>query len=191
MFSLWRFEDQRPNEKIIFVLRRHPIIFLRGFFQIMAVLIIVGIIIYLGLNFNTFLIIILGCLICFAIIIYHWYLWYNDIYLLTDQRLIDVDQKSLFTRVISETSLDQIQDVTAEVSGPLETFFRFGKVIIQTAGAEQNIIIELISRPNEVREQISQAFNNYRTKMGLIQRQEQTKTFSSEKKEFNNEQNLG
>ena len=166
IFNLWKFESKEPNETIIFLIRRHPIILLKGIFQIVAIIFLIIIIpIFFSFNSTTTIIIIFGILLSILIAATNLYRWFNDLYLLTDRRLIDVDQKTVFARVVTETALDQIQDVTYEVSGVLPSLLNFGKVAIQTAGAVQDIQITVVSNPSGVQSQISKAFNDYRAKM--------------------------
>jgi len=56
--------------------------------------------------------------------------------LITSERILDIDQSSLFVRQVSETSLDKIQDVVGKINGFFASVFDFGDVEIQTAGYE-------------------------------------------------------
>ncbi|RLC36775.1 hypothetical protein DRH29_03840 [candidate division Kazan bacterium] len=67
-------------------------------------------------------------------ILYEYYQWYRDKFIITDHRIIDIDQKGLFTRRVSEIELDRIQNVTYTVAGFFQTLFNFGTVTIQSAG---------------------------------------------------------
>ncbi len=61
--------------------------------------------------------------------------FYYDIYIVTDRRLIDIDQHNLFSRHISELTLEEVQDVTSTNNGILKSIFDFGDVTIETSGA--------------------------------------------------------
>src|SRR3989338_5121724 len=50
-----------------------------------------------------------------------WTDYYLDMWILTDKRLIDVEQKGLFAREVSSLRLDRIQDIKMEVSGFIPT----------------------------------------------------------------------
>ena len=62
--------------------------------------------------------------------------WSNDIYRVTNDRLIDTERSpfGLSTRSI-ETTLDRGQDVSYVSQGILPNLFNFGDLIIETAGA--------------------------------------------------------
>lgn len=76
---------------------------------------------------------------------------YYDIHLVTDRRLVDIDQRVLFSREINELALEEVQDVTSSHNGVLGNFFDFGNVTIQTSGTEQLFIFENVRHPGEIR----------------------------------------
>lgn len=64
-----------------------------------------------------------------------WLDYYLDVWIITTQRIIDIEQRGLFNREISEISLERVQNVTVEIPGFLATVLKFGNLKIQTAGA--------------------------------------------------------
>jgi uncharacterized membrane protein YdbT with pleckstrin-like domain len=75
-----------------------------------------------------------------------------NVFLVTDQRVIDIDQKGFFHRVVSETTHRKIQDISYSVRGLWATLLGFGTVSIQTAGAQMKIEIDMIRRPAALQE---------------------------------------
>jgi len=73
--------------------------------------------------------------------------FYLDVYIVTDQRIVDVEQSRFFHRKISELNLRQVQDVNASVNGVIATFLHFGDVYVQTAGEHENFIFRAIPEP--------------------------------------------
>lgn len=90
-------------------------------------------------------------------------LWDSDVLLITNYRVVDVDQRGFFSRIVSEAPLSTIQDVSWEKKGLLETVFRMGNVKIQTASTGVTICANQISHPHELHELI----NDLRHRMGL------------------------
>jgi membrane protein YdbS with pleckstrin-like domain len=78
--------------------------------------------------------------------------FYLDIWIVTNDRIIDVYQHGLFARTISEFDLYRIQDVTVEIKGLFASLFNYGNVNIKTASGNANITFYNIPNPNEVRE---------------------------------------
>lgn len=70
-----------------------------------------------------------------------------SIVLITNERVIDIEQTSLFDHRILEANLDRIQDVLGTMRGFLGTFFDVGDLEIQTAGTEFAIISKTIKHP--------------------------------------------
>ncbi len=81
--------------------------------------------------------------------------WFYNIFILTDERIIDVDFLNLFSRVISDAKIDHIQDINSEMSGVWQTFFNFGTVFIQTAGEKPQFTFQNIPQPDKVVEIIN------------------------------------
>src|SRR3989344_1980293 len=100
-----------------------------------------------------------------------WTDYYLDMWILTDKRLIDVEQKGLFSREVSSLRLDRIQDIKLQVLGLVHTFMGMGSVHVQTAGSEKEFVIHNIKKPEQVKEFILSAYNK---------QMEETKTAQAE-----------
>jgi hypothetical protein len=75
-----------------------------------------------------------------------------DIWIVTDHKLIDIEQRGLFNRHISTLHLEKVQDVTVEVNGILATTMDFGDLIVQSAGTEPEFAIRGIYHPYRMKE---------------------------------------
>lgn len=64
-----------------------------------------------------------------------WINYYYDIVFITNKRILNVDQKGLLARGTAELPLKQVQNVSAQVEGFLQTTFNYGTLVIETAGA--------------------------------------------------------
>lgn len=84
-----------------------------------------------------------------------WLDYYLDIWLVTNQRIVSVEQAGLFARTISEQKLYRIQDVSANVQGIIPTLFDYGNVTIQTAGKNEFFIFKEVPRPHQVARNIA------------------------------------
>ena len=81
-----------------------------------------------------------------------WTNYYLDVWIVTNKRIIDIEQYGLFSRDVSEFRLDRIQDVTIEVKGILPTLLHFGNIHVQTAGETHKFIIKNVPKPYRVRD---------------------------------------
>jgi len=156
----------KSYEKIEAVLRRHPITFLPvvGLYLLLAVL-PVGL--YFLFRSTTpaifespfwFPIVILIAAIYYLSLLLFFYSqfidYYLDILVITNDRIVDVDQKGLFARTVSELDLFKVQDVTSETKGFIATMFNYGNVYVQTAAAVERFTAEDIPNPTRVRKMI-------------------------------------
>lgn len=62
-----------------------------------------------------------------------WASFYLDVWIITDRRIIDIEQHGLFHREISEIAMERIQNVTIEFPGVIPTLLKFGNIKIETA----------------------------------------------------------
>jgi hypothetical protein len=76
--------------------------------------------------------------------------WFFNIYILTDERIVDVDFKNIFFRRISTAKIEEIQDVNIQSSGSFETFFGYGSLFIQTAAEVSEFDFLYVPNPDKV-----------------------------------------
>ncbi len=86
-----------------------------------------------------------------------WLDYYLDLAIVTDKRVVDIDQHGLFNRNSSELEYEAVQDVSAAKHGILQTLFNFGDVEIQTAGEKANFMFRTVAAPETITERINQA----------------------------------
>ena len=91
-----------------------------------------------------------------------WTNYYLDIWIVTDKRIVYVEQIALFRRKVVTLRMERIQDVTDEMHGVLETLLGFGTLRIQTAGPMgEYTVIEGIPDPERVRNRILTQIDAY------------------------------
>jgi membrane protein YdbS with pleckstrin-like domain len=70
-----------------------------------------------------------------------------DLFIVTNERIVDITQVSLLERKIADTPLEKIQDVAASSKGFLPTILNFGSITVQTAGKTAEFTMNLIPDP--------------------------------------------
>lgn len=157
------------DEEVILVVRKHWFILARETFFLLFLLLLPGLIALVGeilsieytfeISGNIinlfFILSSIFFLFVWTMFFIIWTDYYLDILILTNKRIIDVEQKGLFSRELSTFRLDKIQDATAEINGVIQTFLSFGTIIIQTAGEDKDFIVRGIPKPFEVKNYIS------------------------------------
>lgn len=78
----------------------------------------------------------------------HWL----DVWVITNRRIIDVEQKGFFVRQVSNFPLDRIQDVTSGSNGLFAMWLSFGDVRIQTASVSRDLVMKQVPFPEEVKD---------------------------------------
>lgn len=71
------------------------------------------------------------CLIAAYVI---WTNYYLDLWIITDRRIVVVEQLSFFNRNISMFRIERLQDIEVRTVGLLQTFLNYGTLAAQTAG---------------------------------------------------------
>ena len=157
--------------KIVLFVRRHWASFLGQFllsFFMLVLPTVIFIIIYLsnphfyeGIARN-FIVLALSIyyLIAITVAFIAWISFYYDIYIICDDRIVDIIQQGFFGRKISQLSLLRVQDVTSNIEGLIPTFFGFGDVLVETAGEQsQNFLLKAVPNPQEVSAKIMELHN--------------------------------
>jgi membrane protein YdbS with pleckstrin-like domain len=157
---------QKDYEKIVHVLRRDPITFVPRIL-LFLILSLIPILAYYFLN-NYFPALLQSpvpftLLVLFASIFYlsislflytEFTLFYLDVSIVTNDRIVEMEQLGLFSRTISELELFRIQDVTSEVKGLFPSMFHYGNVLVKTASENSHIIFFNIRNPEKIREEL-------------------------------------
>ncbi len=93
-----------------------------------------------------------------------YFVWQHTVFVITDQRVVDVEQRGFFDRTYSEIGHNDIQDVTFRVKGILPTIFRYGTLSVKTAGTAADLEMRRVRYPakfhdliNDLREEAKTA----------------------------------
>jgi len=90
-----------------------------------------------------------------------WTHYYLDLWIITDRRIILIDQVSFFNRNVSIFRLERMQDIEYKITGILATLLNFGTLKAQTAGAhESNFTSTGLPDPRGLQATIQGAMDN-------------------------------
>lgn len=154
------FPSQKSEEQVFLLLRKHWFTYV-AFLAIAAVmsLPLTGLFVYWSISPDIFVdltadiaIVAASAYLLFiiALLLYGFIDYYLDVYIVTNERIVSVEQDGFFKRKISELYLSNVQDVNAQVVGPFATFINYGDILIQTAGERPNFIFKSIPRPYRI-----------------------------------------
>ncbi|MEK7116281.1 MAG: PH domain-containing protein [Patescibacteria group bacterium] len=162
MLDLHHLPGSELEEKNIFTFRRHPItllplalttlvlfaippgafLFFQNFFPDLYESLVFQPVFFLVAS----IFFLAGWLFVFQSFIDYWL----DVFILTDKRILDIEQHGLWSRTVSELRLYRTQDVTSEVKGFWHTMFDYGDIFVQTAGEQERFHCALVPHPNHV-----------------------------------------
>jgi hypothetical protein len=63
-----------------------------------------------------------------------WTDYYLDLWIITNRRIVSIDQRGFFRRFLSSFRLERLQDMNINVSGLIPTLLNYGTIEAQTAG---------------------------------------------------------
>lgn len=168
------FPGKEPDEQIIMALRCHKIVIGQKIFGLVIGCLIPVAIYWAGTRYTNWLddrsgilyttvILVFSLFELFLLLfVYHaWVNYYLDLWIITNERIIAMEQRGLFNRSVSELRLNRIQDVSSEVKGFLPTLFKYGRIHIQTAAEQDMFEFKDIPNPEIVARQILELHERY------------------------------
>ncbi|TSD02030.1 MAG: hypothetical protein Athens071425_184 [Parcubacteria group bacterium Athens0714_25] len=161
-FENYHFKGQHQDEQIITVVRRHWFNILQQFllFFVMIFILVFALMIapsFLGdfalSNFSNIFIFAESTIAMFVwlFMFFVWIDYYFDVWIITDKRIVNIEQKGLFSRSVGELEFSKIQDVSTEVRGVIPTILNYGEVHIQTAGATERFVFHKVPDPYHIK----------------------------------------
>ncbi|MFH1711875.1 MAG: PH domain-containing protein [Patescibacteria group bacterium] len=166
MINLHQLPNQERGEKPVLFIRRHWVEVLSIFGYLIAMLAVPVLLVVILSTTGTDLLnheffapllaaVISAYLLIVTLIAMTMYTdFYLDTWIVTSERIINIEQHGLFKRVISTLHLNQVQDVTAETAGFWATFLSYGNVYVQTAGTRERFNFKQIDDPEAIKNKI-------------------------------------
>jgi len=120
------FEGQEPGEKVILFLRQHFVVLISWFVVVTLMSLVpfafFGLVSFFEVDITTVIsgpywivATLLWFLITFGVLFEKLVSWFNNTYILTNERIIDVDFHNLLSKKVSYAHLDNIEDVSQAV----------------------------------------------------------------------------
>lgn len=153
--KVFRFQEQDIEEEIILVMRPHWFTnvswIMSTIVLIIAPMLIDSVPIWNGIPLRYQLLgILFWYMVTLAFALEKFLSWYFDVYIITDERVVDIEFRNLLDKKFSEAKISLIQDVASNVRGISQTMFNYGDILIQTASAIPEICFKKIQNPDKV-----------------------------------------
>lgn len=149
------FADQFDDEEVLFVFHKHPIVMRTGL--VLGMLgPLIGVIpaaVKPTLGFGWFFGGLAGGVLLGLVLFFPaWIAWHYSVFIVTDQRFIQITQKGLFHRSVVDIGLSQVQMVNYEIAGLQETMLGFGTINIQTYMGD--LVIHDVHHPGRIQKKM-------------------------------------
>jgi hypothetical protein len=133
----------QAGEQVLQLCRRHWFfLWPKTFMLFLFAIVPVGLVIFLASIINLYDDISIGIWIVAALWMgywafrgfFNWYAYHNDVWIITNQRIIDSFKPHPFNKRVSTADLVNIQDMSVHKRGVFASILNFGDVLCQTAG---------------------------------------------------------
>jgi len=164
-------KDFKPDEKVLTVARHHWFVFFRDLIGIALLFLIPFFAIPIlsafvqpgsspvtvpngfGFFFASF-----WALILWQMLFARWTDYYYDVWIVTNWRIIDIDQKGFFNRDIATLlNFEHVEDVRTNINSVIGTLLEYGDIQVQTAAAHREFIFKEAGNPRAVEKIIRRA----------------------------------
>jgi hypothetical protein len=155
-----KFITQQQDEEIVLLLRAHPITNIPWMVLVVLMLLLPSIILGTGafamvpgkFLFVTQLVwYLMTLMFAFEKFLY----WYYSVFIVTNERLVDIDFENLLTREVTYANLNHIEEPAMVSRGIFRSIFRFGDVNVSTASEVPTVEALAVPYPDKVIDIIS------------------------------------
>ncbi len=179
------FPGRKPDEHVIMIIRKHPIVFISRVLVFLLISILpLAIFLYFWsrsypiasgtlIGVTGYLIALMYFLGTLMALLISWLNEEFDLFILTDHRLIDITQINFLKREVAATPLSQIQDSTGDIQGFFGTLLNYGEIKIRTAaGRGSSFIIDRVPDPDILARKILNYAHESKEMHGVIEHEE-------------------
>lgn len=85
-----------------------------------------------------------------------WTNTYLDAWIITDRRMVDIEQASLFHRSVTDFRMEKIENVTVNEMGFIANMLGYGSIRVETAGERVELFFDFLPDPYKVRDTINE-----------------------------------
>jgi len=158
-----KLENMRPWEEIVMVVKRHWIVFvIIWIYFALAVLTTIGIYSFAWFNPFSHMINVFFWMIFSLFLYIEWLNHELDMYVVSNNRIIWIEQISFLNRAVSECNLWQVQEVNSKTSGLLANIFNYWTLSIQTAWNKTTLQMDFCPESMQAARKVLNIVDDYR-----------------------------
>ena len=162
------FDGQHEDEEILFVFRRHIIAMRKGFYQLLVPFVLFSIpalvVPFLPYDrlpdwwqdpIHLLLISLVGFGIGLVLFLYQWMGWYFSVFIVTNMRLRQLTQNTIFGKSVIDLGLTKIQNISYNIDGFTADILGYGTIVVQTFVGD--LVLDKIHHPEDVYNKLQDA----------------------------------
>lgn len=86
----------------------------------------------------------------FVLLLRQYIRWHGSTLILTDKRVVDIEQRGFFDQIVTEAPYAQIDEASYRIKGFWATVFRYGVIRLDLSGSAADIEFQYIYRPSRI-----------------------------------------
>ncbi len=168
MKAMKEFSGQHEGEEVLFIFRRHIIALRKGFYLLLIPFVIaslpallVPLVPYERLPawwqdpWHVLMIALGGLIIGLVLFAYQLMGWYFSVFIVTNMRLRQLTQNTIFGKKVIDVGLTKIQNVSFSIGGIAADVLGYGTIVVQTFVGD--LVLDKIHRPEDVYNRLQDA----------------------------------
>lgn len=166
------FPSQLADEKIVIIVREH-------WFRLVAKIVLIAVLSLIPTVFKLLLVgsSILdtsntaGAIVATLSAVYYlallvalfivFVLYYLNLHIVSENRIVDIEQTGLLFHEVSELNIETIEDVSSQTKGVIGNLLNYGTVYIQTAGAQEKFEFDNVPHPETIAKIILELYEEH------------------------------
>lgn len=167
-----KLDNLRPWENVLKVVKKHWIVYVKiWIYYFLWIIFTIILFTFFSLAWAS----LLNILMWMIFILFIFVEWLNhelDMYVVTNNRVIWIEQIWFLNRSVSETNLWQIQEVNSKAAWLLANLFNYGTLSIQTAWNKTTLKMDFCPDSIQTSRKILNIVDNYRESRNLWENKE-------------------
>ncbi len=154
------FPGQHNGEVVELVFRQHPVVMRYSLiYGLVAILLSVTPLLIWPLSDLATKVALFAPILVLAYWYYNWIGWFYSVYIVTNERIIEIKQHGLFNRRVTEFGLDKIQNVNYHITGLEAVVLHYGNITVQTYVGD--LVMPKVHKPVKVHQEMVDIIRRY------------------------------
>ncbi len=127
----------QEGEEIIAILHHHPVTYWKQILITAFLILLAFFLMFLLFSIGPFGVALFAAILATGLIygLREFFIWFNNVFVITNKRIFDFDQKGFFNKTVSEVDYSKILDISYTVKGVSQTILKLGTIKVKAAGA--------------------------------------------------------